>query len=114
MDKEKIMVLAAKDSLPSEKLSLAESLLWYRLRDLYQGHAKGAISKEKAAEEKKKVLKQYNSDCQKEADVARYFDYHAALYKSIESAATAYKENKTIENADKFVEAVYGVKMKEE
>lgn len=114
MTADEIAVSAAQNTLPSEKLSLAENLLWYRLRDLYQGFAKGAISKEKAAEEKKKVLKQYNSDRQKEADVARYFDYHAALYKSIESAATAYKENKTIENADKFVEAVYGVKMKEE
>ena len=112
MDKEQIAKLAAQDVFPSEKLPLAENLLWYRLRDLYQGHAKGAISKEKAAEEKKNVLKQYSSDCQKEAAVARYFDYHAALYKSIESAATAYKENKTIENADRFVEAVYGVPMK--
>lgn len=114
MTVDEITVAAAQDLLPSEKLSLAENLLWYRLRDLYQGFAKGAVSKDKAAEEKKKVLKQFESDRQTEATAKRYGDFHASLWRGIESAANNYHENKTIENADKFVEAVYGVKMKEE
>ena len=112
MDKEKIAVMAAKDSLPSEKLSLAESLLWYRLRDLYSKFSQGSISKENAATEKQKIVKQYNRDNETQGFYETYVAKSAQMWRRIEGAATEYRQNKTIQNADKFVEAVYGVKMK--
>lgn len=114
MTVDEISKLAAQNIAPSEKLSLAETLLWYRLRDLYRNFSQGSISKENAAEEKKKVLKQYNADKQAQESAERYIAYHAKLWQSIEVAHMAYRQNKTIENADKFIEAVYGVQMKEE
>lgn len=114
MDKEKIAVMAAKDSLPSEKLSLAEWLLFYRLRDLYRDFRTGKVTKSGGEKRKGEITRQFEIDCQNELFVERCAAKNGELYKSIESAATAYRENKTLENADKFVEAVYGVKMKEE
>lgn len=114
MTVDQIAKLAAQNIVPPEKLSLSESLLWYRLRDLYRTFAAGSISKENAATEKKRIVKQYNADKNTEEAAERYIAYHSELWRNIECAAMAYRENKTIENADKFVEAVYGLKMKEE
>ena len=113
MTVDKIAKLAAQNIVPSEKLSLAETLLWYRLRDLYRNFSQGSISKENAAVEKQKIVKQYNADKQTQETAERYIAYHAKLWRNIEVAHMAYRQNKTIENADKFIEAVYGVKMKE-
>ena len=38
--------------------------------------------------------------------------YHARLWKEIEAAGGRYWEERTLENADAFVEAVYGVRVK--
>jgi len=114
MTVDKIAKLAAQNIVPSEKLSLAETLLWYRLRDLYRNFSQGSIRKENATVEKQKIIKQYNAEKNTEETAERYIAYHAELWRNIECAAMAYKESKTIENADKFVESVYGVKMKEE
>ena len=114
MTVDEIAKLAAQNIVPSEKLSLAETLLWYRLRDLYRNFAQGSISKENAAVEKQKIVKQYNADSALFGFYDSYVSKSAQMWRNIEVAATAYRTNKTIENADKFVEAVYGVKMKEE
>lgn len=113
MTVDKIAKLAAQNAVPSDKLSLSETLLWYRLRDLYRNFSQGSISKENAAVEKQKAVKQYNADKQAQEAAERYIAYHAKLWRNIEVAHMAYRQNKTIENADKFIEAVYGVQMKE-
>lgn len=111
---DQISKLAAQNIVPSEKLPLAEMLLWYRLRDIYKSFADKTISKERAAEQKQKAVKLYGEDSAAEKETERYMAYHAELWRSIEAAANAYTKEKTIENADKFMEAVYGVKMNEE
>ncbi len=113
MTLDRIAKLAAQDIVPTEQLSLAESLLWYRLRDLYRKFKQGSISKERAAAEKQKAIAQYKSDAELFGFYETYVSKSAKLWRNIESAATAYRNNKTIENADKFVEAVYGVNIKE-
>lgn len=113
MTVDEIAKLAAQKIVPTEKLSLAETLLWYRLRDLYQNFSQGSISKENAAVEKQKIVKQYSAEKQTQESAERYIAYHAKLWRNIEVAHMAYRQNKTIENADKFIEAVYGVKMKD-
>lgn len=110
---DEIAKLAAQNTVPSKKLPLSETLLWYRLRDLYSKFSAGSINKENATAEKQKIVKQYNRDKNTEETAERYIAYHAELWRNIECASMAYKENKTIESADKFVEAVYGVQMKE-
>lgn len=113
MTVDQISKLAAQDIVPAEKLSFSETLLWYRLRDLYRNFSQGSISKDNATAEKQKIVKQYNTDKQTEEATERYIEHSAKLWRNIESAATEYSNNKTIENANKFVEAVYGVKMKD-
>ena len=111
---EEISRLAAQNNIPAQDLSVEDWLLWYRLRDLYKTFSAGSIAKEKAAEEKQRIVKQYNQDRQNAQSVTRFMEYHERLWRSIEQAATVYRSDKTIENADKFVETVYGVGMKEE
>lgn len=114
MTVDQIAKLAAQNIVPTEPLSLSETLLWYRLRDLYSKFSQGSISKGNAAAEKQKIVKQYNRDSEAQGFYETYVAKSAKMWRSIEAAATEYRQNKTIENADKFVEAVYGVKMKEE
>ena len=109
---DQISKLAAQNIVPSEKLPLAGMLLWYRLRDIYKAFAEKTISREKAAEQKQRAVKLYSEDSAAEKETERYMAYHAELWRSIEVAANAYNAGKTIENADKFMGAVYGVKMK--
>lgn len=113
MTVEQIAKQAALDVRPTEKLSMPEWLLFYRLRDLYRKFSKGSISKEIGAEEKARILMEYKRGVDREQASDRFLAHHAMLWKNIEMAANCYKENKTIENADKFVEAVYRVKMEE-
>jgi len=113
MTVDQIVKLAAQNIVPTDKLSLSETLLWYRLRDLYSKFSQGSISKENAAAEKHKIVKQYNDDSATFGFYDSYVSNSAKMWRRIESAATEYRQNKTIENADKFVEAVYGVGMKE-
>lgn len=113
MTVDQIAKLAAQNIVPADKLSLEESLLWYRLRDLYSKFSADSISKENAAVEKQKIVKQYNADKQTQETAERYVAHHAKLWRNIEAAHVAYRQNKTIENADNFVEAVYGVQMKD-
>lgn len=110
---DEIAKLSAQNIVPTEALSLSETLLWYRLRDLYSKFSAGSISKENAAVEKQKIVKQYNADNALFGFYDSYVAKSAQMWRSIEAAASAYRTNKTIENADRFVEAVYGVKMKE-
>lgn len=113
MTVDEIAKLAAQNIFPPDKLSLSETLLWYRLRDLYRNFSQGSISKESAAAEKQKIVKQYNRDNETQGFYETYVAKSAKMWRRIEGAATEYRQNKTIQNADKFVEAVYGVKMKE-
>ena len=112
MTKEEISKLAYMGDKPDEPMNCAERCLWYAMRDIYRGFQAGSITKEQGDAEKRKAFKQYDLDIgdllQAKAILAR----NASMWAEIEIASIAYGMDRTVENADAFMRAVYGVKMK--
>lgn len=86
-------------------LCLAEQRTFLALRLLYTEYRKGNIEREKASLEKKKLVRQMES----EIKMDELNEKTAQLWKRIEQPAREYVFDSTIENADKFYAAVYGL-----
>ena len=101
-------VAMQNEAIP-ENLGTAEQLLFLKFRLLYQTAALGAITPEQGRREKIAILERFRLDSADE----RMWQHARELWKKIEAAGTAYAKNRTIENADRFIEAVYGCELKE-
>jgi hypothetical protein len=108
------------DNLPYERaalngepmpdgLTLEDQLCFQALALLYRRYRAGSVSKNVGAEEAWKI----RSSCQvrKEAlAFERKCNSHSVrLWKAVEGAANAYQKERTLENADRMIEAIYGV-----
>lgn len=91
-------------------LSSAEQLLFQKFRYLYAAAALGKISREQGKREKFYILEQFKHDV---ADERRWLAT-TKMWSKIDWAGIRYRRDRTIENANRFVEAVYGCKLKEE
>lgn len=93
------------DEMP-DGLHYPDQLLYQALALLYARYRLKNISREQASKEKKKLLDDYR--CYKfQWDMG---DEWVEAIKRTEHARAAYRENRTLENADKLLEAVEGVK----
>lgn len=86
-------------------LCLSEQKTFLALRFLYAEFDRGVISKEQAALEKQKVIRRMEHEIKTDKMNAQI----AQLWKRIEQPAREYVFDSTIENADKFYAAVYGL-----
>lgn len=112
MTVETISQYAAQDLLPPGDITLPEKLLWYELRDIYRGFKSGTVTKEEGQIKKNQAIGNYNRNNKDLEHTAKIIKANAGMWMLIEQTARAYKDNKTIENADAFMEAVYGVTFK--
>lgn len=94
-------------------LKLPEWALWFRLRDLYRDFRQGQVDKEQAEQKKSALLAQYNQDRKDWFNAKEVMDHQAKLWKRIEAAGAVYAKEPTVENADKFFEAVYSCPRKD-
>ena len=99
------------DPMP-DGLSLAEQQTYQAIRYLYAVYRAKRITQTQAAQEKAKVLRELRMMQEKEALMEKSYAKQTAMWKSLESAANRYSLDKTIENADKLIESIYGVKTK--
>ena len=104
---------AAQDIVPPEDITLPEKLLWYELRDIYRGFKSGTVTKDEGKTRKSAAISGYNRNNKDIEQTSRIIQKNAGMWMRIEEAARAYKQNKTIENADAFMEAVYGAEFKQ-
>ena len=86
-------------------LCLAEQKAFLALRFLYAEFDRGVISKEQAAVEKKKLIRQLEHEIKTD----KMNEQIAQLGKRIEVPALEYAKNPTRETADAFHAAVYGM-----
>ena len=110
---EEISKYAYNGYLPDEEMNCAERCLFYSLRDLYAAHKENRITRPMAEQEKEKLIKQFKKDQEELSYSMMFLQYQGKFWKEIEAAGTRYKTEPTIENADAFVKAVYGVGRKE-
>ena len=90
-------------------LRIYEQCAYLALRHLYAMYHRKAIPREEAAREKKKLRAQYEIAKADFETNRRNNLENAQMWKQIEAAANRYRTERTLENADAFVKAVYGV-----
>lgn len=92
------------EEMPSG-LRLAEQKTYLALRLLYAEYHKGNVAREQAAAEKRKLIMQMNQ----ELKIDKLNERIAQLWKKIEAPAREYSLNPSIETADRFYAAVFGL-----
>lgn len=112
MTKEDISKYAYMNELPDASLSCPERCLWYALRDVYRRFQSGDLTKVQSIAEKTKAIRQFELDCKVLHLADRIVTRNAAMWAEIELAGSMYRLDRTLENADAFINAVYNVKMK--
>lgn len=118
MDIESISKLAyayaGRAEVPYQNMDLAESLLFYRLRDIYTEAQAGVISNENGKKYKSQALAEYSKDRTFVDELSKMKIEQGRFWSRIETAAWEYSKNPSLETAQKFFEAVYNAKAKEE
>lgn len=108
MKPDEIEDLALAGAELPDGLNAAEQLLFLQFRYLYRYARLVGMPKEQGRKEKSRLLREF----QKRSFDVRHMDKTRGMWQAIESAANRYGTERTLENADAFVEAVYGVKLK--
>lgn len=88
-------------------LTFPDQLMFQALSLLYARYRAKTITREQASVEKKQLLREH------EAFVYHWKlgDHYVEVINRTEAARTAYRKNRTIENADKLLQAIDGVKL---
>lgn len=99
---------AAKGEEMPDGLTPVDQHTYQAMRFLYALYRTKRIDINKAAQEKKKLLRSYRQAKAAEDFQIRRERKQAQMWKSIEETASRYQKERTLENADAFVKAVYG------
>lgn len=110
MTTETISKYAYMNEKPEKEMNSAERCLWYALRDVYRRFQAGEITKAKAAADKNIALRQFELDSGTLYEAKKILKHNAAMWTEIELAGNLYRLDRTLENADAFINAVYGVR----
>ena len=103
-----ITLHAFNGTFPNEPMNMPEMLLYREIECISLKYKYGMITKDAATDLKTKALADYKHNLtayQNGIDCAHRI---AELFKSIEPTTSAYRLDKTIENADKILEVIYG------
>ena len=101
------------EELPPPSIPPPDRILWYSFRDLYMRFKQKKITKEQSQKEADMILKTYQNDRTVFEESQKIWSYHGQMWAEIELAGSRYAKNRTLENADAFQIAVYGVGIKQ-
>ena len=115
MTTEQISRLARSGNLPENAgLSCPERCLFHTLKGIYSRFEEKKITAEQGEKEKKAALMQYQKDSAEYQGYKIMIRHQAKLWQNIELAANEYRKTPSIDHADSFLEAVYGIKRNRE
>lgn len=115
ISKEEIIRMAAScinspvDTEALDAMTISQRSLLFNLLHTYSLFRKGFIGKEEGERLKANALRRFDLDTRTEEAYRNYIHHMAVLWKAIEQTGNAYRKNPSIENADAFLAAVYGV-----
>ena len=92
-----------------EGLELVDQLIFLCLRSLYAQRRRGEIDRETGSREKMRLCYQRDLLGRKLMMGERTVRRSAEMLKAVELAANAYARERTLENADRMYQALYGV-----
>lgn len=95
------------DPIP-DGLSLVDQCAFRFLRSMYRDIRTGVQTREQAIEEKGKMTYQYDKEKRSMEHWSKMGSYWAEKYSRVEAAQSAYKKNRTLENADALCAALDG------
>lgn len=111
---EQISSYAAKNEMPDSGLTYIDWLLWYMLRDIYAEFRQGTLDKERGAARKKHAIEIWEKETFRDEQTRQTAMRVADLWKRVEVAASQYRKDRTLENADLLMVAIYGGLMRKE
>ena len=109
-----ISALASRNELPGQSMPCIDWLLWYMLRDVYADFNSGISDKVNGAERKRKALSIWEREHERIARDNAIVNRAAELWKSVEEAAAMYRKDRTLQNADLVMLAIYGIGVNDE
>lgn len=96
------------DEMPAG-LGLEDQMAYQALRNMHRQYSAGRLSREAAAREKRLLLAEYRKRMDQAKFEARLIRSSSDLWKGIETAVYRYRENPSLEAADRIIDAVYRV-----
>jgi hypothetical protein len=106
---EKLSMAAAKGTEPPD-MSDTETILYFRLRDLYAAHRAGQLTKDQAARKKADLLDLFDERNRESRLAAESAKAHIDFWKKAEQAAIAYAGSDDRTPAgDALYKALYGM-----
>lgn len=100
---------ASKGMPIPDGITRSQIWLYERFRALYHQLHIGAITREVATADKRRLIGEYNKLSSENDFREKQLAHTANLWRNIEGAANEYAKDRTIEHADRFYHAVYGV-----
>ena len=97
---------------PAESWKAPEIVLWYAFRELYRNFRDGKTRKAEAEKVKAEIIKRYQVQKTEYETMQNIVRRQADMWQKIEIAGSRYRLDRKLENADAFIEAVYGVQIK--
>lgn len=109
-----LKICAYNGITPPEPLSCPERAFFLQAKEIYAQYHDKRITQTESAEAMRQAIQDYNRDVTERQNGIDALYRIAGLYKEVELVATAYAKDRTLENADKLWETVYGVTMRKE
>ena len=109
LGEEEILKRAGQDVDLPDTAAAADRALHATVRLLYWQHRAGYLSAADGKRLKQQAIVRYRDDIEAQEWAIKQQLHIAELWKRIEQTATQYRKNRTVENADKLMEALYGM-----
>lgn len=100
---------AMKGEPMPDGLELADQLCYQALSALYKRFYSGRITREQGEHDARLIRRKRNENIKSFEFGERCRSHAVILWANIEQSANAYQKDRTLENADKLIEAIYGV-----
>lgn len=94
---------------PPEPLRCPERAFFLQAKEIYAQYHDKRITQTESAEAMRQAIQDYKRDMTERQNGIDALHRIAGLYKEVELVATAYRKDRTLVNADKLMEAMYGL-----
>ena len=106
---DELALLASKGTRPTQALTAYEWLFWYECQDIYQDWRNKTGDPDRLKARKEEAVVRYEKAKREKAEISEAAARVAELFKNIEETATAYRKQRSLENADRLMNVVYGL-----
>lgn len=106
---DELALLASKGTRPAQALTAYEWLFWYECRDIYQDWRNKTGDPDRLKARKEEAVVRYEKAKREKAEISEAANRVADLFRNIEETATAYRKQRSLENADRLMNVVYGL-----